>query len=203
MEGTRDRIDAATRGTLLELSAEEAMELLERMAANSAQWPSQRNSVRRVTEVSASSNNLKELTVQMSTMAKAITLLTKNNVALVDNVPEQVAAVHDDVADVNYMQGRGYNNNYRPNQGGNPYNQFGQRNSDKLSYRNPNNFQQPPPGFSTTNRVINGSLKPDLENILGSFMTATKQRMDVEATKVDNLTITFNKFTTNTGAQLK
>ncbi|KAH6835890.1 hypothetical protein C2S53_018140 [Perilla frutescens var. hirtella] len=80
---------------------------------------------------------------------------------------------------------------------------FGQKNNDKLSYGNPNNFQQPLPGFSTINGVINESPKPDLENILGSFMTATKQRMDTEAAKVNNLTIAFNKFTSNMGAQLK
>ncbi|KAH6778024.1 hypothetical protein C2S51_009336 [Perilla frutescens var. frutescens] len=173
MEHTRDLIDAAAGGALLELSTEEAMDLLERMAANSAQWPSQRNLVRRVAEI-LTFDDLKELTVQMSTMAKAITLLTKNNLAPVENVLEKVAVVQDDLADVNYMQGRGYNNNFRPNQGGNLYKQFGQKNHDKLSYGNLNNFQQPSPEFSTTNGVINESPKPDLENILGSFMTATK-----------------------------
>ncbi|KAH6777580.1 hypothetical protein C2S51_008892 [Perilla frutescens var. frutescens] len=110
-----------------------------------------------------------ELTTQMSTMAKAITLLTKNSLPTPKIASDHVDAVHDSLENVNYMQGCSYNNNFKQNQGGN---QYGQR--DRLSYANPNNFQQPPLEFSTTNGVINEGNKPDLEDILDSFMQATK-----------------------------
>ena len=54
--------------------------------------------------------------------------------------------------EINYMQGDGsnknYNNNYRPNQGGDNFNNYNEnRPHPNLSYSN-NNFLQPPAGFS-------------------------------------------------------
>ncbi|KAH6787041.1 hypothetical protein C2S52_006593 [Perilla frutescens var. hirtella] len=49
-------------------------------------------------------------------------------------------------------------------------NQFYQDNRSNLSYGNPNNALQPPPGFSVTNEMINVEKKPKMDDLLMAFM---------------------------------
>ncbi|XP_057811294.1 uncharacterized protein LOC131025517 [Salvia miltiorrhiza] len=70
----------------------------------------------------------------------------------------------------NRGQQSGYNRGQQYQQGG--------RSHLNLSYGNPNNAIQPPPGFSVTNGVINEEKKPNLEELLMKFMSKSEERME-------------------------
>ncbi|XP_042031610.1 uncharacterized protein LOC121778345 [Salvia splendens] len=82
--------------------------------------------------------------------------------------------------DVNYIHqgGNSYYNNSRPNQGGGGYNQFGNKVHPNLSYGNPNNSLQPPPGFTVSQGMITESQKKSLEDILSAFMIQSHKNME-------------------------
>ncbi|XP_047961851.1 uncharacterized protein LOC125206652 [Salvia hispanica] len=85
------------------------------------------------------------------------------------------------VEGVNYVHQGGNNmnfNNYRPNQGGGNYNNYGNKVHPNLSYGNPNNALQPPPGFTVSNGLVEQQKKPTTEDILASFMNQTTKYME-------------------------
>ncbi|XP_041995764.1 uncharacterized protein LOC121745890 [Salvia splendens] len=61
---------------------------------------------------------------------------------------------------------------------GGGYNQFGNRGHPNLSYGNPNNALQPPPGFMVTNGVVDDPKKMTTEDILKSFMLQSNKLME-------------------------
>ncbi|XP_047979236.1 uncharacterized protein LOC125221153 [Salvia hispanica] len=69
--------------------------------------------------------------------------------------------------DANYVQ-----------QGGNRYNQYGNKGHPNLSYGNPNNALQPPPGFTVTDGMVNDPKKMTTEDILKSFMLQSNKVME-------------------------
>ena len=69
-------------------------------------------------------------------------------------------------------------NNYRPNQGGGNYNHYGNKVHLNLSYGNPNNVLQPPPGFTVANGMVDEQKKPTTEDILAAFMIQTTKYME-------------------------
>ncbi|XP_042027804.1 uncharacterized protein LOC121774949 [Salvia splendens] len=84
------------------------------------------------------------------------------------------------VEDVNYVHQGGNNrnfNNYRPNQGGGNYNHYGNKVHPNLSYGNPNNALQPPPGFQVSNGQIVEPKKDELKDVLMAFMKQTGECM--------------------------
>ncbi|XP_042005966.1 uncharacterized protein LOC121754717 [Salvia splendens] len=85
------------------------------------------------------------------------------------------------MGDVNYVnQGDNnrYFNNHRPNFQSGGYNQFGNKWHPNLSYGNPNNALQPPPGFTVTDGVVNDPKKMTTEDILKSFMLQSNKLME-------------------------
>ncbi|XP_047952285.1 uncharacterized protein LOC125197659 [Salvia hispanica] len=83
--------------------------------------------------------------------------------------------------EVNYMhQGgnnRNFNNNYRHNQGGGNFNNFGNKAHPNLSYGNPHNALQPPPGFQVSNGQVVEPKKNELGDVLMTFMKQTWEIM--------------------------
>ncbi|XP_047949063.1 uncharacterized protein LOC125194890 [Salvia hispanica] len=76
-------------------------------------------------------------------------------------------------------------NNYRPNQRGGNYNNYGNKLHPNLSYGNPNNALQPPPGFQVSNGQVKELKKEDLGDVLMAFMkhrgecmTQSNKRLD-------------------------
>ncbi|KAL1537390.1 hypothetical protein AAHA92_29909 [Salvia divinorum] len=95
-------------------------------------------------------------------------------------VEQAGAEVSSGVEDINYLQQGGGNknfNNYRPNQGGGNYNHYGNKVHPNLSYGNPNNVLQPPPGFQVSNSMVKEAKKPELEDVLMAFMKQTGECM--------------------------
>ena len=82
------------------------------------------------------------------------------------------------VENVNYIHqgGNRYYNNSRPNQGG--FNHFGNKPHPNLSYGNPNNALQPPPGFKVSLGMINEPQKKSSEDTLNTFMTQSHKNME-------------------------
>ncbi|XP_047978644.1 uncharacterized protein LOC125220524 [Salvia hispanica] len=83
--------------------------------------------------------------------------------------------------EVNYVhQGsnnQNFNNNYRYNQGGGNFNNFGNRAHPNLSYGNPHSALQPPPGFQVSNGQIIEPKKNELGDVLMTFMKQTWEIM--------------------------
>ncbi|XP_047938640.1 uncharacterized protein LOC125186329 [Salvia hispanica] len=83
--------------------------------------------------------------------------------------------------EVNYVhQGgnnRNFNNNYRHHQGGGNFNSFGNKAHPNLSYGNPHNALQPPPGFQVSNGQIIEPKKNELGDVLMTFMKQTGEIM--------------------------
>ncbi|XP_042059408.1 probable serine/threonine-protein kinase glkA [Salvia splendens] len=68
-------------------------------------------------------------------------------------------------------------NNYRPNQGGGNYNNYGNKVHPNLSYGNPNNALQPPPEFQVSNGQVKEPKKEELGDVLMAFMKQTSECM--------------------------
>ena len=98
---------------------------------------------------------------------------------------------------MNYVYQGGNNrnfNNYRPNQRGGNYNNYGNKLHPNLSYGNPNNALQPPPGFQVSNGQVRELKKEDLGDVLMAFMkhrgecmTQSNKRLDKVETNVESL----------------
>ena len=86
----------------------------------------------------------------------------------------------ESVEDFNYIHqgGNRYYNNSRPNQGGGGFNHFGNKPHPNLSYGNPNNALQPPPGFAVSQGMIHEPQKRSSEDILNAFMTQSQKNME-------------------------
>ncbi|XP_042016209.1 uncharacterized protein LOC121764218 [Salvia splendens] len=84
------------------------------------------------------------------------------------------------VEDVSYIHqgGNRYYNNSRPNQGGGGYNHFGNKAHPNLSYGNPNNALQPPPGFTVSQGMITEPQNKSSEDILNAFMIQSHKNME-------------------------
>ncbi|CAA0841015.1 Unknown protein, partial [Striga hermonthica] len=135
---TRAFVDAAAGGVLSAKTPEEASNLLEEMAVNSYQWPSERSSIRRVAEVT-SSDPIKELAAQMSSLTMKLNALTKGademsggqgNVLPLDPLPE-----------ANYINNRNFSNYHS-----NPVPGFyhpNNRNHENFFYGNTKNLKDP------------------------------------------------------------
>ncbi|XP_057802972.1 uncharacterized protein LOC131018267 [Salvia miltiorrhiza] len=95
--------------------------------------------------------------------------------------PEPAVEDPTGIEDAHFIHGRNFGNFQRGQQSG--YNrgqqyQQGGRSHPNLSYGNPNNAIQPPPGFSVTNGVINEEKKPNLEELLMKFVAKSDERME-------------------------
>ncbi|XP_057775122.1 uncharacterized protein LOC130994104 [Salvia miltiorrhiza] len=172
-ERTRMFMDTAAGGSLLKKGSAEAMEIIESMAATSYQWPSERVQLKKVAAAS-SSDPLTMISTQLAELSSKISAMSMGN-------PEPAVEDLTGVEDANFIHGRNFGNFQCGQQSG--YNrgqqyQQGGRSHPNLSYGNPNNAIQPPPGFSVTNGVINEEKKPNLEELLMKFVAKSDERME-------------------------
>ncbi|XP_042038223.1 uncharacterized protein LOC121784109 [Salvia splendens] len=153
-------LNLSSGGNFLKKGVNEAMEVIEELASNDEGWSNERSKVHRVASttdhdpMSALSDKLDALTMKFDCIA---------------------------MGDVNYVNQGDNNrhfNNHRPNFQGGGYNQFGNKWHPNLSYGNPNNALQPPPGFTVTDGVVNDPKKMTTEDILKSFMLQSNKLME-------------------------
>ncbi|KAH6781482.1 hypothetical protein C2S51_006775 [Perilla frutescens var. frutescens] len=177
-------MDVAAGGSLLARGPEEDLRIIEEMASNSFQWPAAREGVQILMKVASTSSSdaLGLLAAQMATLNSKIEAFTN----------PKAESSHSQFEEVNYVnqggfsnQQRPFNPGYKPQYGGNQ----GYQNKvqhPNLSYSNPNNAIQPPPGFSVTNGVIDEEKKPKMDDLLMAFMGKMENYMKESQTRVGN-----------------
>ncbi|XP_042016340.1 uncharacterized protein LOC121764371 [Salvia splendens] len=169
LEAMRE-LNMSAGGSLLKLGEAEALEVIERVASNDDGWRNDRSKSYRV--ASTSDND------RMDAISKQLEFITDK---LGHMGTSQVGTeMQQGVEDVNNVHQGGNNrnfNNYRPNQGGGNYNHYGNKVHPNLSYGNPNNALQPPPGFQVSNGQIIEPRKDELKDVLMAFMKQTGECM--------------------------
>ncbi|XP_042065540.1 uncharacterized protein LOC121809055 [Salvia splendens] len=164
-------LNLSSGGNFLKKGVDEAMEVIEELASNDDGWSNNRSKVHRVASttdhdpMSALSDKLDALTMKFDCMAMG-------------QPTQEPQGNMEDVSYVNQGGNNRYYNNQRPNFQGGGYNQFGNRGHPNLSYGNPNNALQPPPGFTVTNGVVDDPKKMTTEDILKSFMLQSNKLME-------------------------
>ncbi|KAK6125377.1 hypothetical protein DH2020_040881 [Rehmannia glutinosa] len=173
-------IDAAAGGTLMAKTPSEAMLLLEEMAANSYQWPSERSTPRNVAGV-LELDTTSALASQISALSKQIATLNSSGKQQPEAVMEiSQEMVNPDTEQVNYVNNRGFNN--RGNQLPTHYHP-GLRNHENFSYSNTRNVLQPPPGFQNQAKKALTSFI----NQSNAFMSDTRSRFTMQDTRMDKM----------------
>ncbi|XP_042022905.1 uncharacterized protein LOC121770193 [Salvia splendens] len=169
LEAMRE-LNMSAGGSLLKLGEAEALEVIERVASNDDGWRNDRSKSYRV----ASTSDFD----RMDTISKQLEFLTDK---LGYMGTRQVGTeMQQGVEDVNYVYQGGNSrnfNNYRPNLGGGNYNHYGNKVHPNLSYGNPNNALQPPPGFQVSDGQIIEPKKDELKDVLMAFMKQTGECM--------------------------
>ena len=203
---TRTLVDAAAGGALMSKTIDKAYDLLEDMAANNYQWPSERSMQKKpmgVHEIDA----ITALTAQVANLSKQLGSMKVNAIqssniggdyygnpnAYAENSegvspsethsqPEQANLVSNFIR----QQNNPYSNTYNP----------GWRNHPNFSWNNNQNNSRPPPGFPPPQEK-----KPSLEEIVtqlatttthlasktDQFMTKTEQQLQNQAASIRNL----------------
>ncbi|XP_042033412.1 uncharacterized protein LOC121779978 [Salvia splendens] len=181
-------LNLSAGGSLLKKGEAEAMEVIEKVTSNDEGWNNERSRVHRVASATES-NHIDNMYKQMELLHKKIDLM-----GMGPAIQEQKEGVED----VNYIHqgGNSYYNNSRPNQGGGGYNHSGNKVHPNLSYGNPNNSLQPPPGFTVSQGMITELQKKSSEDILNEFMIQshknmvhTNQRLEKVENDVHSMTV--------------
>ncbi|XP_042057978.1 uncharacterized protein LOC121802379 [Salvia splendens] len=163
-------LNLSAGGSLLKKGEAEAMEVIERVTSNDEGWNNERSNIHRVA-AAAESSHMDSMYKQMELLHKKIDLM-----GMGPDIQEQKECVKD----VSYIHqgGNRYYNNSRPNQGGGGYNHFGNKAHPNLSYGNPNNALQPPPGFTVSQGMITKPHNKSSEDILNAFMIQSHKNME-------------------------
>ena len=160
-------LNMSAGGSLLWLGENEALEVIERVASNDDGWKNERSKTFRV----ASASDVDK----MDMMSKQLDFLT-SKFSSMETEPTGLES-----EEVNYVhQGgnnRNFKNNYRHHQGSGNFNSFGNKAHPNLSYGNPHNALQPPPGFQVSNGQIIEPKKNELGDVLMTFMKQTGEIM--------------------------
>ncbi|XP_042055746.1 uncharacterized protein LOC121800233 [Salvia splendens] len=144
-------LNMSAGGSLLKLGEYDALEVIERVASNAEGWRNKRSK----TYMVASASDVD----RMDMMSKQLDFLT-SKLGFMGTEPFRLES-HQRIEDVNYVHQGGNNrnfNNYRPNQGGGNYNNYGNK---------------PPPGLQVSNGQIKELKKVELEDVLMAFMKQT------------------------------
>ncbi|XP_042051762.1 uncharacterized protein LOC121797101 [Salvia splendens] len=163
-------LNLSSGGNFLKKGVNEAMEVIEEFASNDEGWSNERSKVHRVASttdhdpMSALSDKLDAFTMKFDCMAMG-------------QPSREPQGKMGDVNYVNQGDNNRYFNNHRANFQDGGYNQFGNKWHLNLSYGNPNNALQPPPGFTVTDGVVNDPKKMTTEDILKSFMLQSNKLM--------------------------
>ncbi|XP_042059623.1 uncharacterized protein LOC121804150 [Salvia splendens] len=163
-------LNLSAGGSLLKKGEAEAMEVIERVTSNDEGWNNEKSNIHRVASA-AESSHMDSMYKQMELLHKKIDLM-----GMGPAIQEQKEGVED----VSYIHqgGNRYYNNSRPNQGGGGYNHFGNKAHPNLSYGNPNNALQPPPGFTVSQGMITEPQNKSSEDILNAFMIQSHKNME-------------------------
>ncbi|XP_042009166.1 uncharacterized protein LOC121757733 [Salvia splendens] len=156
------------------------MEVIEELASNDEGWSNDRSKVHRVASTTDHD--------PMSSLSDKLDALTMKFDCIAMGQPSQEP--QGKMGDVNYVnQGDNnrYFNNHRANFQGGGYNQFGNKWHPNLSYGNPNNALQPPPGFTVTDGVVNDPKKMTTEDILKSFMLQSNKLMEQNNQRIEKV----------------
>ena len=183
---SRKLVDAAAGGALMTKTATEAFELLETMASNNYQWPSERMNLKPagVLEVDA----MALLTAQISNLTKKVDSLSVNAINTSTNFgcefcagphPSSECTIGNPFASAEQVNQVGEINRQRNNPYSNTYNP-GWRNHPNFSWSNTQNVQRPPPGFPAQEKKIN------LEDVLTQLTMSTTQFMTETRTQFQN-----------------
>ncbi|KAH6781613.1 hypothetical protein C2S51_006906 [Perilla frutescens var. frutescens] len=176
----RSILDASAGGSLLNRGPEEAVTIIEKMASNAYQWPGEWENVQILKKVETTNNDaIALLAAQVTTMNSKIEVMA---------LPRPEPSIMPNLEEASFVGQGNYGGYQRPfNQGSRPHfggpqgqggNQYHPRPPHpNLSYSNPNNHLQPPPGFSVTNGVIDGEKKPKMDELLMAFMSKTEKYM--------------------------
>ncbi|XP_057789740.1 uncharacterized protein LOC131006598 [Salvia miltiorrhiza] len=174
------------------------------MASTSYQWPSKRIQLKKLAAAS-NSDPIAAMVTQQAAMATQQTAMATQLAELTTklgelNVGRLEQAVIDPsgMVDVNYVNDRNYENFQRGQPGmysrGQQYQQGqqqfqpGARPHPNLSYGNPNNALQPPPGFSVSSGgVINEPKKGLLEDMMQQVLTEVSSMKTTVNTRMTNL----------------
>ncbi|KAL8482824.1 hypothetical protein ACS0TY_025745 [Phlomoides rotata] len=169
---TRGMVDASAGGSLLGRTTDEGYLLLEEMAKNGNQWPSERRQHRRV----AATQDYDAIASLSTKFDNLMSMMTK-----------QVGEPQFEEAQyMGYQRERSYGDrNWQERQPrGNPppnSNQYhpGLRHHENFSYANPRNALQPPENFKVHKGVIeeSSSPKPSMEEMFTTFMGETTKFM--------------------------
>ncbi|KAI3451369.1 hypothetical protein Pfo_008034 [Paulownia fortunei] len=190
---TRTIIDAAAGGTLMFKTTNEAHILLEEMATNSYQWPSERSSIKKVASV-LEVDSFTQLAAQVSALSNQIAAWTSNGASQgMDSMASTRTSFIDTKGNeqVNFVNNRNFN--FRGNQLPTHYHP-GLRNHENFSYANNRNMLQPPPGYNNPphpNPQV-GEKKASLEDLISTFIA-----------KIDNIETQLGHLASSLGAQMK
>ncbi|XP_041011488.1 uncharacterized protein LOC121255284 [Juglans microcarpa x Juglans regia] len=194
-EQTRTIVDAASGGTLMSKTAEGATYLLEEIASNNYQWPTERTMTKKVAGIHEL-ELLAAVSAQVATLSHQILALTTQRIP---QSAEYVAATSMTVPSnkasqdqVQYINNRNYNfhGNPMPN-----YYHPGLRNHENLSYGNTKNMLQPPLGFDSQQ----SEKKMSLEDAMVSFVEEANARFKKTDSRLDNI----ETHCSNMGAAIK
>ncbi|XP_034203729.1 uncharacterized protein LOC117618238 [Prunus dulcis] len=199
---SKTTIDAAAGGALMGKTETEAYNLLEEMASNNYQWPSERSTPKKagIHEIDA----ISALTAQISTMSKQLGTLNVNAIQSTNLSCEFCAGPHhgnecgaspftspseqvNQVSDFNRQRNNPYSNTYNP----------GWKNHPNFSWSNNQNVQGPPPGFTPQEK------KHGLDDIItqlagnvntlsvntNQFMSKTETTLQNQAASIRNLEV--------------
>ncbi|KAI3465801.1 hypothetical protein Pfo_022464 [Paulownia fortunei] len=185
---TRTIIDAAAGGTLMSKTANKAYILLEDMATNSYQWPSERSSIKRVAGV-LDVDSFTQLAAQVSALSNQIAAWTSNGVFQgMDSMASTSTSFMDTKGNeqVNFVNN--HNFNFRGNQL--PTHYYPRlRNHENFSYVNNRNVLQPPPVYNNPphpNPQV-GEKKASVEDLISTFIGETRARLNKDEAKIDNI----------------
>ncbi|MCQ7416326.1 retropepsin-like aspartic protease family protein, partial [Salmonella enterica] len=190
---TKTIVDAAAGGTLLSKTVENARTLLEDMATNSYQWPSERSTPKKIAAGVFEVDKVSALQAQMTSLANAFIKFSgtgsaqsiESAAALASRPQEETIEQVQYVSNSNF---RGYNNNstpthYHPNN----------RNHENFSYANTKNVLNPP-GFAPQTQE-----NKKLEDLVGAFIAESSNR----TTKLEEAVIAINSTVNGHSAAIK
>ncbi|KAJ4717050.1 DNA-directed DNA polymerase [Melia azedarach] len=159
---TRTIIDAAANGALMSKTPDEAYQLLEEMASNNYQWPSDRSTQRRVAGVHEI-DAITALTAQVATLSRQLGTLNVNVIQSQVQVCELCGGNHASVncqvgspfassssKQANFVsnfqrhQQNAYSNTYNP----------AWKHYPNFSWSNDQNFMKPPPSFQPQEKKV-------------------------------------------------
>ncbi|KAI3472472.1 hypothetical protein Pfo_031258 [Paulownia fortunei] len=188
---TRTIIDVAASGTLMSKIANETHILLEEMATNIYQWPSERSSIKKIADV-LEVDSFTQLAGQTSALYNQIAVWTSNGVS---QGMDSMASTSTSFMDTKGNEENQLPTHYHP----------GLRNHENFPYANNRNVLQPPLGYNNPphpNPQV-GENKASVEDLISTFIGKIRARLNKDEVKIDNTETQLGHLASSLGAQMK